>query len=559
MSALHVSLLRVIRPLSALGTALLLTLTMLASGGTAAADRPDQLPAQASPEPAQEALEQAQELFAGGDQGEQEEGRPAEPGTQETEPAPEAAPDVAAEGREATLALRDLAVARESLRGQDRKVADEILARPTSENPGWEDKYQDGVDVKDECATDVCVHWVERSSDRIDRSSDDGDQVPDYAQETLRTLQEVHDTYQAAGYKEPLPDGKRGDNKMTDIYLADVGDDQLYGYCVPERKRGHQYTYQAYCVLDNDYAASQYGDEHTPLDLMRVTAAHEYFHAVQFAHDATEDSWFMEATATWAEDEVYDGINDSRQYLRDSPIRRPRRPLDANNGMGVYGDWIFFRHLTERMNHEQGGMPTLVRDMWRRADATKRDNYSLQAVKRELAQRKRGWARNFAQFAADNRRSRRVYDEGRALKYPKSPLVDRRFFSPKHRRYAWAGRTNHLTSATVRLVPGRQLRQRRWKARVVLDMAPRRRGSAAMVTTYPKGGDPRTRFVRVGKKGNAKVRVPFSRRTTKAVEVTMVNASTRTRCWADTYWRWSCSGEPRDDRLRQRLRVVAFR
>ena len=69
-------------------------------------------------------------------------------------------------------------------------------------------------------------------------------------------------------------------------------------------------------MLDNDYAR-QYGT--APIDALRVTAAHEFFHAIQFAYDVGEDLWFMEGSATWVEDEVYDAINDNYQFLADQP------------------------------------------------------------------------------------------------------------------------------------------------------------------------------------------------------------------------------------------------
>ena len=52
-----------------------------------------------------------------------------------------------------------------------------------------------------------------------------------------------------------------------------------------------------------------------PINALRVTAAHEFFHAIQFAYDVKEDLWFMEGSATWVEDEVYDSINDNYQFL----------------------------------------------------------------------------------------------------------------------------------------------------------------------------------------------------------------------------------------------------
>ena len=45
----------------------------------------------------------------------------------------------------------------------------------------------------------------------------------------------------------------------------------------------------AYCVLDNDYSPSEFGTRNTPAQNFQVTAAHEYFHAVQFGYDVGED------------------------------------------------------------------------------------------------------------------------------------------------------------------------------------------------------------------------------------------------------------------------------
>ena len=51
-----------------------------------------------------------------------------------------------------------------------------------------------------------------------------------------------------------------------------------------------------------------------------MTAAHEFFHAVQFAYNAFQDSWLLESTAAWVEDEAFDSVNDNYQYLRSSAL-----------------------------------------------------------------------------------------------------------------------------------------------------------------------------------------------------------------------------------------------
>ena len=179
-----------------------------------------------------------------------------------------------------------------------------------------------------------------------------------------------------------------------------------------------------YCVLDNDYSKGEF-PTNTPKENLQVTAAHEYFHAVQFGYDVSEDGWVMEATATWAEDELYDGVNDNVQYLRSGPMSLPHKSLDQFFQLYHYGAWIFFRYLTERFPASDGGMPILVRDLWRRLDDASggRGEYSLEGVRGVLRKRDLSLTEAFAGFAAANRTPGRSYAEGKANRYPHAPLA----------------------------------------------------------------------------------------------------------------------------------------
>ncbi len=63
---------------------------------------------------------------------------------------------------------------------------------------------------------------------------------------------------------------------------------------------------------------------------LRATAAHEFFHAVQFAYDSSEDAWLTEGTAVWMEDRVADDVNANRRWLRSSPLVHPWVPVDSS-------------------------------------------------------------------------------------------------------------------------------------------------------------------------------------------------------------------------------------
>jgi len=104
--------------------------------------------------------------------------------------------------------------------------------------------------------------------------------------------------------------------------------------------------------MDNDYSHAQFSRYTSYLAPMEVTAAHEYNHVIQFGYDVFQDTWFMEATAVWMEDRVYDGVNDYLSYvvpwsrLTRVPITRFDE-LDGGDPLNVkaYGDAVWSRWL----------------------------------------------------------------------------------------------------------------------------------------------------------------------------------------------------------------------
>ena len=458
---------------------------------------------------------------------------------------------------DATLALRDLALSRADLPAPARAEAARLLARPTD---GGNDPRGDAYSTAETtpvCSEVVCVHYVATTGDRPAPGDQDQDGVPDYVALTLATATHVHQTYVGAGYRAPKPDGTRGGDDRVDVYLKDIGKFGLYGYCATDKERiPADRDVPAYCVVDNDYASNEFPDN-TPRQNLEVTLAHEYFHAVQFGYDYGEDAWFMEATATWAEDEVFDDVNDNVQYLPDSPMTRPASAMDQFTRSFHYGTWIFFRYLTEQLPQRTGTMPSLVRAMWTLADDAQggRDRYSLQAIKQALNQRGVPLTEAFAGFAQANRMPGRTYAEGKDLKYPGSKLDEVTTLTQRNRvAPELRARLDHLTSTTVRYVAGIGLGQAGWRLRLNFDLPATRRGAAAVVTVIKKGGPPQVRTVRLDSTGAGSMLTQFSNSTVKAVEVTLVNAGDHYTCRRGT--RFSCSGRSRDDDLVQRLQVT---
>ena len=116
------------------------------------------------------------------------------------------------------------------------------------------------------------------------------------------------------GFHGPMPDNGEGGSDAFDVYVSNIGQN-YYGITWTEC---NQYHCPSYIEVDNDYAepiydSLGYGDR--PMYALKVTAAHEFFHAIHYSLDRHEAGdnvryWWQEASAVWMEDEVFDYVND---------------------------------------------------------------------------------------------------------------------------------------------------------------------------------------------------------------------------------------------------------
>lgn len=441
---------------------------------------------------------------------------------------------------DATLALRDLFVSLPRLSRTDRVEARRILARPTNRfGPPGEIKYRTRS-IK-QCGKHVCVHRVKRGRHGATRR---------WARKNLRVLESVwRKEIGAMGYRRPVTDGRRGGNGKLDVYLADVGRKRLYGYCAPERRKpGFRRLASTYCVLDNDFARSQFPGR--PSNSLRVTAAHEHFHAVQFAYDYLEDPWLMEATATWIEERYADGVNDNRQYLPAGQLVQTWVPLDIfDGGLASYGNWVFFEYLSKRFGAK------IVRKIWNQSGHFRGGGmtYSTDAIKRALP-RKAPFKTVFAQFSAANLTPASSYPEGRH--WPQPTMVDGESLG---RGESLAGTTtiDHMSTHDIRVTPKQNLDEPVFKLRIRINGPARKSAPTATVVWQKSSGKITKLPVRLNERGIGAKVVPFNRIQTKQVWLVLSNASTRFDCRGNNHT-YSCSGTPRDQnrKFAVNLRVI---
>lgn len=253
------------------------------------------------------------------------------------------------------------------------------------------------------------IHYV--VNETADYSLDMNTATAEFAATVAEVLEQVHASlHQGLAYQTPPNDGHRGGDQRFDVYLTELRRYGLYGYTVAEGSDGtpqHPFGGYSYMVLDNNYL--YYGSSGY-LPPLQVTAAHEYFHAVQNGYSIYEDPAFMEQSATWMEDMVFPHIHDNYAYIGEpfldvngdgqysedpngdgfsddqEPVlvdhngnqRRddgsqdwPELSLDSYNDVPLvqYGRFIWVRYLHERFGAD------LVRDIWERAGSSLRGTW----------------------------------------------------------------------------------------------------------------------------------------------------------------------------------------
>jgi hypothetical protein len=326
-------------------------------------------------------------------------------------------------GRELTHALHDLAARLPALRGEERRRGEGLLARPTD---GAADPFQDGYAVPEappHCSPHFCVHYVSSTADAPSLEDAGGNGVPDYVETMANEFETAHAVENGQlGWRLPVPDGARGGNALTDVYIKQIGNQGLFGYAAADPNQAGAQRH-AFLVMDNDYAQAEFPNYAHFLAPLQVTAAHEYNHVLHNAIDANQDFWLFESTAVWMEDRVFDPVNDYLNYiprwvgLSGVPLTRfnPQNLGDPLN-VKVYGDAVWTSWLTARFGND------VIRDAWE--GSLNQQPASFAPGAQDGAIRARGgtgFSSEFVQFSAalaEWRTNGAAFDESKEIGFP---------------------------------------------------------------------------------------------------------------------------------------------
>ena len=477
-----------------------------------------------------------------------------------------------------SLVLTDLALRVRDLSGADRERALEILARPTDQDTDANIDHVSyrNADVNASCTDHFCVHWTDTGRHAVADDDADPNTTPAYVETVKLEMENVWSVIvDDLGFRAPKSDVTSentvpaADAGKLDVYLVEAGSDGVYGYCTTDdpnlidRNSGYEYfDGSAYCALDDDFAPAQFGGAPAE-ESLRVTAAHEFFHAVQLAYAAGHDTWMSEGTATMMEDVVHDDVDDNYQYLSVSALRtidRTTVPMDFGSSPFHYGAWLWWRFLTEV--DQTGGLP-IIRETWEQAaldGPTAPGLVSTSAIKRALADHDVSFAAAKAFFSAVNYVPEAFYEEGPAYlaelnnKRP-APMGTFTLGGSKKTTGPLAGKLDHLSAGYVVFKPGTGVS----KLRIGVDLpAAATSPSASILVLYADGTVSAPVAVPVNANGVGSLRaVPYQKGQVRSVVLVLDNASTRFKNCFRRNTPWTCSGVPVDNGLSFQLSGAA--
>jgi hypothetical protein len=199
------------------------------------------------------------------------------------------------------------------------------------------------------------LHYTTQGDWAVPSVDADRNGYPDFIDASAKSWEEVYAREVGQlGYPAPKLTAT-ADGTVSNKFHVYFKDMPYYGYCVPENVEYAPVdgfpsgTASAWIVVENDFYGFPPNDEDVTgtetvrAGALKVTQAHEFMHALQFNINVYQSGWLMESHATWAEDAVYDDINDWHWYINRF-FATPNLPIFNRY---VYGSAYFQNWLSE--------------------------------------------------------------------------------------------------------------------------------------------------------------------------------------------------------------------
>lgn len=213
------------------------------------------------------------------------------------------------------------------------------------------------------------LSYTKTGVNAVPSADDDENGVPDYVEwiaDYLETSWDVEITQ--CGFKGPY------DTQGDGYYNVSFQSMSYYGYTITSGVDGDEGTR---IVLHNNYLDFQPNQdpEGTQKGAAKVTCAHEFKHASQYKHSGWSEGDWVELDAAWAEEIVFDYVNDTMLNFTGTgdPFSSPHLALDAG-GTGYYEDYFWQDYLHQKFDNNSYTSAPIILAFWQRRETHQSEN-----------------------------------------------------------------------------------------------------------------------------------------------------------------------------------------
>ena len=200
------------------------------------------------------------------------------------------------------------------------------------------------------------------SNDAISIEDLNNNSVPDYAEDMGIIFEYIYSYFKdSLNYDLVFHNNQDSSTKKYDIFINNLPQNYFALTYTTSFINESSTSCGSYIKMRNNYNGPAFQNL-SEMDNIKITAAHEFFHAIQFSYNCYERFWLMEATAVWSEDKIYDDINDHYRYMP-SWFQNSSRTID-DESTHMYGSFIFFQYLEEHL-----GGPDVIKSIWENSRA----------------------------------------------------------------------------------------------------------------------------------------------------------------------------------------------
>ncbi|MBI45229.1 MAG: hypothetical protein CMG66_03585 [Candidatus Marinimicrobia bacterium] len=223
------------------------------------------------------------------------------------------------------------------------------------------------------------VHYDLEGLHAIEDIDQDITGIPDYIEQVINAANTSYDFIVSLGYDDlyisdcdenildtdnPLHCIHFGGDSSYDIYIKDLASTSNY-VKYGENFLDNNFEGTSFIEIDNGFTEDAY---HTNgEDAMKVTIAHEFFHAIQRSYriDPADDVFFYEMSSVWMEDLIFPDVNDYiNEVWTDELFDNPNVDITDYTTVKGYSLGLYAHYLSSVIDSDQDH--SIILEMWQK-------------------------------------------------------------------------------------------------------------------------------------------------------------------------------------------------